>query len=82
MQKLHTLLIFQLIVTIQFCSAQYTKLCDFDANTTGAYPGYNALISDGTYLYGTTTNGGNDGRGVVFKIKRDGTDFQKLFDFC
>lgn len=64
-----------------FCHAQYTKLFDFDYFTTGGYPGYGALISDGTYLYGTTTNGGTENDGVVFKIKRDGTDFQVLYNF-
>lgn len=63
-----------------FCHAQYTKLFDFDYSTTGAYPHHGALISDGTYLYGTTSSGGDGSGGTIFKIKRDGSDFQKLYD--
>jgi len=39
------------------------------------------LISDGTYLYGMTQQGGDDNKGVVFKIKLDGTSYTKLLDF-
>ncbi len=61
--------------------SQYVKLFDFET-ATGFYPHYGALISDGTYLYGTTSNGGSDSNGVVFKIKKDGTDYTILHDFA
>lgn len=61
--------------------AQYSKLFDFDPAVSGAYPQYGALISDGTYLYGTTPNGGTGSNGVVFKIKKDGSDFQIVYLF-
>ncbi|MEO6168682.1 MAG: choice-of-anchor tandem repeat GloVer-containing protein, partial [Chitinophagales bacterium] len=63
------------------CLAQYTKLLDMDNTATGIYPYYGALYSDGTFLYGTTTNGGLNGDGTIFKIKSDGTAFSKLLDF-
>ncbi len=61
--------------------SNYTKLLDFSGITTGSSPYYCTLISDGTYLYGTTEQGGTNNYGVVFKIKPDGTGFTKLLDF-
>jgi len=61
-------------------NAQYTKLLDFAGATTGSYP-EGSLISDSTYLYSMTFAGGINNRGVIFKMKPDGTEFSKLFDF-
>lgn len=41
----------------------------------------NSLITDGTYLYGITNEGGANNKGCVFKIKFDGTNYTKLADF-
>ena len=60
--------------------AQYTKLLDFGNTDNGVTP-YSSLISDGTFLYGTTSEGGSFGVGTIYKIKPDGTGFAKLFDF-
>ncbi len=57
-----------------------TKLHDFDS-TNGAFSRGNHLISDGTYFYSMTTFGGIYNKGVIYKIKTDGTGFQKLYDF-
>jgi uncharacterized repeat protein (TIGR03803 family) len=59
--------------------AQYTKLLDLTSATGGQPIG--DLISDGTYLYGMTRNGGSSGKGTIFKIKPDGTGYIKLLDF-
>ena len=48
--------------------------------TNGSNP-YGSLISDGTYLYGTTYAGGVNSDGNLFKIKPDGTGYVDLFDF-
>jgi len=58
----------------------YTKLLDFDYITNGRYPS-GFLISDGTFLYGMTTDGGDNASGTIFKILPDGTGYIKLFDF-
>jgi uncharacterized repeat protein (TIGR03803 family) len=71
-----------------FCIAQYTKLYDFSGQPDGSRPEC-GLVSDGTYLYGTTTAGGTStscpnsgpGCGTIFKIKKDGSGYLKLFDF-
>lgn len=57
-----------------------TVLHSFDS-TDGKWPYYEALISDGTFLYGTTEFGGTNGDGTIFKIKPDGTNFTDLLDF-
>ena len=62
----------------------YESLWDFDS-INGKLP-LGSLISDGTFLYGVTSFGGtstdcNNGCGVIFKIKPDGTDYVKLLDF-
>ena len=58
----------------------YSVLLDFDGITTGSYPYTSSLISDGTFLYGMTTNGGSNNMGTIIKIKPDGTAFTKLLD--
>jgi uncharacterized repeat protein (TIGR03803 family) len=61
--------------------AQFTKLADLYTTGNGRNPAYNPLISDGTYLYGTTSYGGVYDKGVVFKIKPDGTEYTLLHEF-
>ncbi len=58
-----------------------TTLVTFDGINKGSSP-YGSLISDGTYLYGMTSDGGaSDGGGNIFKVKKDGTGFSTLLDF-
>ena len=59
----------------------FVKLLDFAGTTNGSNP-YGALISDGTFLYGMTVNGGANNFGTIFKIKPDGTGYVKLLDFA
>jgi uncharacterized repeat protein (TIGR03803 family) len=57
----------------------YANLLNFNG-TNGNAP-YGSLISDGTYLYGMTKQGGTNNGGVIFKVKPDGTGYLKLLDF-
>ncbi|MES2287214.1 MAG: choice-of-anchor tandem repeat GloVer-containing protein [Bacteroidota bacterium] len=59
---------------------EYAKLLDFSGATNGSIP-MGSLISDGTFLYGMTQEGGRHNLGTIFKIKHDGTRYSKLFDF-
>ncbi|MCW3084543.1 MAG: type sorting protein [Bacteroidetes bacterium] len=59
----------------------FTRLFDFDSTTTGATP-FGPLISDGVFLYGTTSFIGNaDNYGTIFKILPDGTGYTRLHTF-
>jgi uncharacterized repeat protein (TIGR03803 family) len=49
-------------------------------NSDGANPTA-GLILWGNTLYGTTVGGSTNGRGTVFKVNTDGTDFTKLYGF-
>jgi uncharacterized repeat protein (TIGR03803 family) len=49
----------------------YSKLLDFSGAVNGSYPN-GSLISDGTFLYGMTRNGGANDNGTVFKLNPAG----------
>jgi gliding motility-associated-like protein len=61
-------------------NAQFTKLLDFGNTDKGSLP-YSSLISDGTFLYGTTSEGGIGKQGTIYKIKPDGSGFITLYNF-
>ncbi len=62
--------------------SNYVLLLSFAEVANGKYP-LGTLLSDGTFLYGMTTQGGvNFGKGTIFKIKPDGSNFAKLLDFA
>lgn len=58
----------------------FVKLLDFNGTVNGRLP-WGSLISDGTFLYGMTSAGGAGDLGTVFKIRTDGTDYTKVFEF-
>src|SRR6266436_6643327 len=61
-------------------SAQtFTTLHSF-AGSDGAYP-FAGLLLSGTTLFGTTQRGGSFGRGTVFALNVDGTDFTNVYNF-
>ena len=60
--------------------SNYTKLLDFSGVINGSSP-VSSLISDGTYLYGCTAQGGTNNLGTIFKILPDGSNYTKLLDF-
>ena len=49
-------------------------------NIGGASP-FAGLTLSGNTLYGTTLGGGNSGKGTVFAVNTDGTDFTTLYTF-
>jgi uncharacterized repeat protein (TIGR03803 family) len=59
----------------------FTNLYSFNSNgDDGAYLVANLILSNGT-LYGTTSEGGFDGFGNIFKVNTNGTGFEILHDF-
>jgi uncharacterized repeat protein (TIGR03803 family) len=60
---------------------QYQRLESFGTlEQTGAHPNRLVEASDGA-LYGTTSDGGTNGAGTVFKLQRDGSGFTILHRF-
>lgn len=59
---------------------QVTKIYDFNSSVSGKEP-LGGLITDGTFLFGMTQWGGTNDKGVVFKIKPDGTSHSVLVNF-
>lgn len=48
----------------------------------GRKPQYNDLVQDGSILYGMTPEGGSSGKGVIFRINADGSDYRLLHSFA
>jgi hypothetical protein len=67
------------LITAAFCSAQFTKLMDFNG-TNGTNP-QGSLIKSGKVLYGVAWKGGIYNEGLIYKIDTDGTGYKDLFDF-
>jgi uncharacterized repeat protein (TIGR03803 family) len=58
----------------------YTVLHQFNISN-GRYPDRGLVQDNNGNLYGVTERGGANHNGVIFKIKKDGTGFEKLYDF-
>ncbi|MCB0448227.1 MAG: T9SS type A sorting domain-containing protein [Gelidibacter sp.] len=59
----------------------YTKLKNFTGTPDGWRPKFCTLVSDGTYLYGTTIVGGSADKGAIFRIMPDGTNYSVIYSF-
>jgi uncharacterized repeat protein (TIGR03803 family) len=69
------------VFTFKTDGTGFTLLHSFLSNPDGDTP-YASLILDGAgFLYGTTTKGGVNGFGAVFKIKTDGSGFTVIHSF-
>jgi MYXO-CTERM domain-containing protein len=79
------------IYGISQTGTNFTILHRFDPQTTsatavvtnveGAFPESELVEGSDTYLYGVTRAGGTGGSGTVFKLARDGSNFQVLHTF-
>lgn len=69
-----------LLFKIQPDGSNFTVLLNFELLPTGR-AGTSTPITDGTYLYCMTQYGGLYDDGVIFRIKPDGTDFLKMYEF-
>lgn len=58
----------------------YSQLHEFGGTGDGSLPG-GALVSVGSFLYGTTSDAGANNRGSIFRIKTDGSGYLKIYDF-
>ena len=75
-----------MVFAVNVDGTAFTTLHNFGAwsgvptNMDGARPS-GGLILSGSTLYGTTVYGGSGGRGTVFKVDTDGTNFLVLHNF-
>lgn len=53
----------------------------FENAINGKNPTGDLALGDDGFFYGTTMSGGTHGLGTVYKVKPDGTQYTKLFDF-
>jgi len=68
------------IFRVNTSGSGYTLIKKFNG-TDGANPAGSLIQAPDGILYGMTENGGLNGLGVVFRIRTDGTAFQKIFEF-
>lgn len=61
-------------------TAQTTTITHFSDTATGSTP-RGAVYFDGTYLYGTLSQGGAPGLGTIFRVNTDGSNFLKLKEY-
>lgn len=59
----------------------FSSLYSFNSSVSGRLPLGSLVEGSDGYLYGMTNEGGTLNLGVVFKIKKDGTNFIRLVDF-
>jgi uncharacterized repeat protein (TIGR03803 family) len=70
------------IFSVQADGSGFTLLHEFAGSSfDGQYPLGSLIMSD-TTLYGMTQNGGNNDRGMIFKIQTDGSGFTLLHAFA
>jgi uncharacterized repeat protein (TIGR03803 family) len=69
------------VFKIQTSDNTFTKIFDFQFPLSSGSNPEGSLISDGTYLYGTTSSGGNYYKGTVFKIQISDNTFTRMIDF-
>lgn len=79
MKKLFLPLACLVFASITLTAQTFTTLYDFHGSDGGLPEG--GVILSGRTLYGTTTYGGDQGNGTVFKINSDGTGFTNLHYF-
>jgi uncharacterized repeat protein (TIGR03803 family) len=61
---------------------QINLLHEFAGGSDDGSTPYASLILSGSTLYGMTHDGGDNGRGTIFKIQMDGTNFSLLHEFA
>ncbi len=60
--------------------SDYSEFINFTDDPNGGLA-YGAFVSDGNYLYAATSNGGEANRGIIYRVKPDGSDFLVLHSF-
>ncbi len=61
--------------------SSYSVLYSFAGGTAGSHPTGSLLLGTDGKLYGTTTQGGVDGVGTIFRVATDGSSYSVLYSF-
>ncbi len=69
------------IIKMDMDSNNITYIHEFCYGDSIGYRPYGSLLLSNDTLYGVITNGGTYGMGAIFKLKTDGSGFNKIFDF-
>ena len=72
---------FTLTGTLGIATGEVADLKGFGFPVTDGFQPRGSVSYHGGYLYGTTMGGGTTGRGVLFALKTNGTDFRVLHTF-
>ncbi len=80
MRRVAVLLLFCAAAAVASSAQLFTKLADFDG-TNGANPIASLILAKDGNFYGTTSNGGANTDGTVFKIAPEGA-LTPLYSFC
>ena len=70
-----------IVFRIRRGGGDFTVLRRFTGSEGGRNPYGRLLIGDDGVLYGTTSNGGRSDSGMVFRVARNGSDYQSLYEF-
>ncbi len=70
-----------LIFKINTDGSSFSILHEFDQNGDGEMPGATLIQASDGYLYGTTSMGGDQDHGTIFKIATNGSEFSTVYKF-
>lgn len=69
------------LYSINLDGSGYNEFVSFDGASKGSTPRGSLVQGPDLFLYGVTNGGGSQGKGVLFKVKTDGTSYTKLIEF-
>jgi uncharacterized repeat protein (TIGR03803 family) len=70
-----------IVFRIRRGGGDFTVLRRFTGSEDGKNPYGRLLVGDDGVLYGTTSRGGRSDSGMVFRVARNGSDYQSLYQF-
>ena len=76
-----TFLTFLLIVCILAVYGQYSKIYEFTKDNDLANAQLSEPVTDGSWIYHMVSLGGTYNMGAIYKVRPDGSEYTKLYDF-